>query len=201
MKLPEVLKRDYVQTIVMIAAVILAVLVFWYGLKFAFSTEYPVLAVASGSMEPILYAGDLIFVEGIQNFSDVHVAAKDADQPGDVLVFQGISNLIVHRAVEKTYNEETGTWSFKTWGDNNGSPDAGVVTEGNVVGRYAGFKVPWLGNVALFFEPLDRKLAFIALWVVLLVVIEFAPSAAKKLKRDDTEASLYKQLHQIHDVL
>jgi signal peptidase len=192
MKLPEVLKRDYVQTVIMIAAVILVVLVFWYGLQFGFRTEYPVLAVASGSMEPVLYAGDMIFVEGIQNFSDVHVATKDADTPGDVLVFQGTSKLIVHRAVEKTYNEETGTWSFKTWGDNNPYPDHSIVNEKNVIGRYIGFKVPWLGNVALFFEPLDRKLAFIALWVVLLVVIEFAPSAAKKIKRDDSEASLYK---------
>ena len=192
MKLPEVLKRDYMQTVIMILIVILFVFVFWYGLGFVFGTDHPILAVASGSMEPVLYKGDLIFVEGIQNFSDIHVAVKDADQPGDVLVYQGASNLIVHRAVEKTYNEETGTWSFKTWGDNNAYPDAGIVTEGSIVGRYAGFKVPWLGNVALFFEPLDRKLAFIALWVVLLVVIEFAPSAAKKLKRDETEASLYK---------
>jgi hypothetical protein len=53
--------------------------------------------------------------------------------------------------------------------------------------------VPWLGNIALFFEPLERKLAFVALWVVLLIVLELAPSAAKKLKRNNTEeASLYK---------
>jgi signal peptidase len=193
MKLPEVLKQDYVQTIIMVVAVILAVLVFWYGFQCAFRTEYPILAVASGSMEPVLYAGDLIFVEGIQNFSDVHAAVKDADVPGDVIVYEGTSKRIVHRAVEKTYNEATGTWSFKTWGDNNDWPDSGTVDESRVIGRYVGFKVPWLGNIALFFEPLERKLAFVALWVVLLIVLELAPSAAKKLKRNNTEeASLYK---------
>jgi signal peptidase len=191
MKLPEVLKRDYVQTVIMILAVILAVLIFWYGLRFAFRTEYPILAVASGSMEPVLYAGDLIFVEGVQDFGDVHAAPKDADSPGDILVYQGTPHLIVHRAVEKTLNED-GTYSFKTWGDNNDWPDGGTVDESNIVGRYIGIKVPWLGNIALFFESLEMKVAFIALWVVLLIAIELAPSAGKKLKRGDPEASLYK---------
>ena len=187
MKLPDVMKRDYVQIVVMIVAVILAVLVFWYGLRFAFRTEYPILAVASGSMEPVLYAGDLIFVEGVQNFSNIHAAPKDADTPGDILVYQGLTELIVHRAVEKTYNEGTETWSFKTWGDNNNWPDGRPVDESSVIGRYVGFKVPWLGNIALFFEPFERKVAFIALWIVLLIVIELAPFAEKRLKSDDRE--------------
>ncbi len=187
MKLPDVMKRDYVQIVVMIVAVILAVLVFWYGLRFAFRTEYPILAVASGSMEPVLYAGDLIFVEGVQNFSNIHAAPKDADTPGDILVYQGLTELIVHRAVEKTYNEDAETWSFKTWGDNNNWPDGRPVDESSVIGRYVGFKVPWLGNIALFFEPFERKVAFIALWIVLLIVIELAPFAEKRLKSDDRE--------------
>lgn len=190
MKLPEVLKRDYVQTVIMILAVILAVLIFWYGLRFAFRTEYPILAVASGSMEPVLYAGDLIFVEGIQNFSDIHVAPKDADPPGDILVYQGVNDLIVHRAIDKRV--EDGRIIFIIHGDANQEGVNEQVDEDRIVGRYVGFKVPWLGNVALFFEPLEMKVAFIALWVILLIIIELAPSAGKKLKRDDTEASLYK---------
>lgn len=190
MKLPGVLKRDYVQTVIMILAVILAVLIFWYGLKFAFRTEYPILAVASGSMEPVLYAGDLIFVEGIQNFSDIHVAPKDADPPGDILVYQGARDLIVHRAIDKRV--EDGRIIFIIHGDANQEGANEQVAEDRIIGRYVGFKVPWLGNIALFFEPLEMKIAFIALWVILLIIIELAPSAGKKLKRDDTEASLYK---------
>jgi signal peptidase len=189
MKLPEVLKRDHVQTVIMILVVVLAVLIFWYGLKFAFRTEYPILAVASGSMEPVLYAGDLIFVEGIQNFSDVHVAPKDADLPGDILVYQGTPNLIVHRAIDKRV--EDGRCTFIIHGDANPDGANEQVAEERIVGRYVGFKVPWLGNIALFFEPLERKLAFIALWVVLLIVIELVP-VGKRVKRGDGEASLYK---------
>ena len=190
MKLPEVLKRDYVQTAIMILAVILAVLIFWYGLRFAFRTEYPILAVASGSMEPVLYAGDLILVEGVQNFSDIHVASEDADPPGDILVYQGTEDLIVHRAIDKKNNTD-GSIVFITHGDANSPGSREQVDEDSVVGRYIGFKVPWLGNIALFFDPLERKVAFIALWIILLIIIELAPLVIKRFKRGDAEASLY----------
>jgi len=189
MKLPEVLKRDYVQTAIMIVAVILAVLIFWYGLRFAFRTEYPILAVASGSMEPVLYAGDLIFVEGIQNFADIHVAPKDADPPGDILVYQEPEHLIVHRAIDKKIVD--GRYVFIFRGDANRHNDP-EINEARIIGRYTGFKVPWLGNIALFFEDFETKVAFIALWIILLIIIEVAPLVRKRIKRGDAEASLYK---------
>jgi signal peptidase I len=190
MKLPEVLKRDYVQTVIMIIAVILAVLIFWYGLRFAFRTDYPILAVASGSMEPVLYEGDLIVVEGIQNLSDIHVASKDADPPGDILVYQGPTELIVHRAIDK--KNVDGRIVFITHGDANDERANEQVDEASIIGRYTGFKVPWLGNIALFFAPFEVKVAFIALWIILLIIIELIPLVIKRIKRGYAEASLYK---------
>ena len=191
MKLPAMFKRDYMQTVIMIVAVILVVLVFWYGLSFVFRTDHPILAVASGSMEPVLYAGDLILIEGIDSGADIHVGTKDSEQPGDIIVFHRYNELIVHRAVERTLNSD-GTYSFKTWGDNNAWPDGGSVKEDDVVGRYLDFKIPWLGNIALFFVPFEVKAAFIALWIVVLVIVEFSPLIKKKLKHSDDNASLYK---------
>jgi len=191
MKLPEVLKRDYVQTVIMILAVILAVLIFWYGLKFAFRTEYPILAVASGSMEPVLYAGDLILVEGVQNATDIHAAPEDADPPGDILVYQGAEDLIVHRAIDKKEDAD-GRIVFIIHGDANPDGANEQVDEDRIVGRYIGVKVPWLGNIALFFADSEVKVAFIALWIILLIIIELAPLVIKRIKRGDTEASLYK---------
>jgi signal peptidase len=190
MKLPEVLKRDYVQTAIMILAVILAVLIFWYGLKFAFRTEYPILAVASGSMEPVLYKGDLIVIEGVQNATDIHVAPKDADPPGDILVYQGTTDLIVHRAIDKKIVD--GRNIFIIHGDANPYGANEQVDEDRILGRYIGVKVPWLGNIALFFADSETKVAFIALWIILLIIIELAPLVIKRIKRGDTEASLYK---------
>ena len=190
MKLPGLFKRDYMQTVIMIVAVILVVLVFWYGLSFIFRTDHPILAVASGSMEPVLYAGDLILIEGIENAADIHVGTKDSDQPGDIIVFYRYSELIVHRAVEKTLNSD-GTYSFKTWGDNNGWPDGGLVKESDIVGRYLDFKIPWLGNITLFFAPFEVKVAFIALWIVILILVEFIPVIRKRLKQGYADQSSY----------
>jgi signal peptidase len=191
MKLPGMFKRDYMQTVIMIVVVILVVLVFWYGLSFVFKTDHPILAVASGSMEPVLYKGDLILIEGVDNASDIHVGTKDSAQPGDIIVFHRYNELIVHRAVEKTL-ESDGTYSFKTWGDNNGWPDSGLVKESDIVGRYLNFKIPWLGNIALFFAPFEVKVAFIALWIVILVLVEFIPVIRKRVKQGNVDASLYK---------
>ena len=190
MKLPEVLKRDYMQTVIMILVVILTVVIFWYGLRFVFRTDYPILAVASGSMEPVLYAGDLILVEGIQNVADIHVASEDADPPGDILVYQGVEDLIVHRAIDKRIVD--GRIIFIIHGDANPPGAREQVDQDNIIGRYTGFKVPWLGNIALFFAPFEVKVAFIALWIIILIIIELAPLVRKRFKRGNAEASLYK---------
>lgn len=189
MKLPEIFKRDYVTTVLMILVVILIVLTFWFGLRFILKTEHPILAVASGSMEPVLYKGDLILVEGIQDAGDIYAAPKDADPPGDVIVFQGFQDLIVHRAIER-YGDEI--YSFKTQGDANRFPDSGEVLESDVVGRYTGFKIPLLGHIALFFNPFEVKVAFIALWITALMILEFYPVLRKRFQRGDDEESLYK---------
>lgn len=186
MKLPALFKKDHMQTIIMIAGVILTVLVFWYGLSFIFRTEHPILAVASGSMEPVLYAGDLILIEGLQDTADIHADYKDAEIPGDIIVFQGLNELIVHRAVKKTLNDDE-TYSFQTWGDNNAWPDGREVKEDDIVGKYLGIKVPWLGQIALFFDPPERKIAFVMLWIVILVIVEIAPSLRKTRKQEENE--------------
>ena len=194
MKLPEVLKEGYVQTIIMIIVVIVAVLLFWYGLRFALRTEYPILAVASESMEPVLYKGDLIVIEGIQNVNDIHVDTKDADPPGDILVYQGVPELVVHRAIDKK-NGTDGKIVFIIHGDANMDRANEHVHEDKIIGRYIGFKVPWLGYIALFFKDFETKVAFIVLWIVILIGIEVAPFVMKKLKREDDEEdeeSLYK---------
>jgi signal peptidase len=194
MKLPGMFKRDYMQTVIMIVAVILVVLVFWYGLSFVFKTDHPILAVASGSMEPVLYKGDLILIEGVDNAAAIQVGTKDADHPGDIIVFHkpgGPDELIVHRAVQRIDNGD-GTYSFKTRGDNNAVTDWWEVKESAIVGRYLDFKVPWLGNIALFFVPFEVKVAFIALWIILLIMVEFIPLTKKRFKRGGDDASLYK---------
>ncbi|MFQ6087149.1 MAG: hypothetical protein ACE5OV_03925, partial [Candidatus Bathyarchaeia archaeon] len=68
------MKNEYIQTIVLAIILFVGVFAFWFGLRFAFQTEFPVLAVASGSMEPVFYRGDLIIVQGGLNFTELNAA-------------------------------------------------------------------------------------------------------------------------------
>ena len=188
MNIPALLKRDYMQTIIMIAVVIIAVLVFWFGLSFIFKTDHPVLAVASGSMEPVLYAGDLIVIEGIPDINDIYAAPANSNPPGDIVVYQGSRELIVHRVIDKTINNGIITFIFH--GDANPPGANEQVNEARIVGRYVGFKIPWLGHVALFFDPPERKIAFVGLWIIILLIVELTPSIRKKLKNENNEPSL-----------
>jgi signal peptidase len=188
MNIPTLFKRDYMQTVIMIVVVIIAVLVFWFGLSFIFGTDHPVLAVASGSMEPVLYAGDLIVIEGIPDIDDIYAAPASAHPPGDIVVYQGTRELIVHRVIDKKIEGEKTIFVFH--GDANYPGANENVNEDRIVGRYVGFKIPWLGHIALFFDPPERKIAFVGLWIVILLIVELAPTIRKKLKNDNNEPSL-----------
>jgi len=87
MNLRKVLKRDYVQTAVIVIVAILAVLIFWYSLTIVFRTENPILAVASGSMEPVLdeNSNGIRIIPKSEN--DVHI--------GDIVTFQRGEDLII----------------------------------------------------------------------------------------------------------
>lgn len=192
-KLAEILRRDYVQTILMVVIVIVGVVAFWYGLSAAFRTEHPLLAVASGSMEPVLYKGDLILVQGVQNACEIHAAPKDANPPGDIIVFRkpiNPSELLVHRAVEKI--NEDGRCYIRTQGDANdvSFPWERELNQSDIVGKYTGAKVPLLGHIALYFGSFEVKVAFILLCIILLIIIELVPLSRKKVEeeQDQTKA-------------
>ena len=80
--------------------------------------------VVSGSMEPNLYAGDIVFVNTNIDFEDVEI--------GDVIVFKYDDMNIIHRVVEET--TINGKRHFKTKGDANKNDDGFIVTEDNYCG-------------------------------------------------------------------
>ena len=186
-RISQILKSDYIGTIVLAIILFVGVFAFWFGLRFAFQTEFPFLAVASGSMEPFLYRGDLIIVQGGLNFTELNAAPKDAQTPGEVIVYHDPrydkapiylpvagteTHLIVHRAVEKRLENET--WYFETKGDASGGsyPDPwGPIRQDYVVGKVIG-KVPWLGHIPLFMHenPILATLIIGFLFVVLIIV-------------------------------
>ncbi|MBO0991630.1 signal peptidase I SipW [Bacillus sp. SD088] len=100
---------------------------------------YQLKAVLSGSMEPELKTGSIILV---QQTEDTTNFAKN-----DVITFRTNENiLITHRVIEMENNGE----QYLTQGDANNAPDVEPVMAQNVVGKYSGFTVPYVGYALQF---------------------------------------------------
>lgn len=93
------------------------------------------LVVISGSMEPILKVGGILYYEKI-NLDDFK---KD-----DILVYQLNEHIVSHRIVN--INE----YGFETKGDNNISNDSYIVDKNNVIGRGNNWSIPYIGYYADF---------------------------------------------------
>jgi len=165
--LKKLWKNEYFQTIVMIVLIIVVVFGFWYGSQLVLNTQYPALAVASGSMctlpgsgcdgwshpfERTLHVGDLIIVQYVDPKS-----IKDTYPESDIIVFHKPKSspyeedeLIVHRVIEKA--ERNSLTFFRTKGDGNGVtwPSALVnpKVEGDHWRDYRGDDYTWDGMIS-----------------------------------------------------
>ena len=101
--------------------------------------------VVSGSMEPSLYAGDIVFVNTNIDFEDVEI--------GDVIIFKHRGMNIIHRVIETmTINEKT---YFKTKGDANKFDDGFVVSTENFSGK-ALFHIDKIGYAVDFGKQIKK---------------------------------------------
>ena len=100
-----------------------------------FKPEVSLYTIISGSMEPILKVGGILYYEKI-NLDDFK---KD-----DILVYQLNEHIVSHRIVN--INE----YGFETKGDNNNSNDSYIVDKNNVIGRGNNWSIPYIGYYADF---------------------------------------------------
>ena len=101
--------------------------------------------VVSGSMEPNLYAGDIIFVNSNVAFEDV--------QLGDVIIFQYEDMNVIHRVVDEAMID--GERHLKTKGDANKVDDGFVATEKNYCGK-ALFHIDKIGYAVDFGKQIKK---------------------------------------------
>ncbi|MEM2818523.1 MAG: signal peptidase I [Nitrososphaerota archaeon] len=144
---------------------------------------FPILVVKSGSMEPVLYRGDVIIIEKV---TPEEIRADPVN--GDVIVFYkpGTSILIVHRAIREV---DAG---FITKGDaNTGSDYFSPVPPEYIVGRWTGVKIPYwtgLGYLSLFlrgeiYPPYGRIVLVILIIVNVFLIVKDVFSRVKKSGR------------------
>jgi signal peptidase I len=97
---------------------------------------YQLKTVLSGSMEPTFKTGSIIAVKPVEE--------PAALKKGDVVTFLQQDNTIVtHRIVEVIKNGDN--TMFQTKGDNNKDMDTQPLLAQNIVAKYTGFTIPFLG--------------------------------------------------------
>jgi len=167
-KLKKLWKNEYFQTAITVALILIIVFGLYFGVQAALGSEYPALAVASGSMLPTLNIGDLIIVQKIDP-AQIHWGKLD----GDILVFrnpQKPDELIVHRVVNV---EPAGNYyMITTAGDaisnekDQFSPWNSSLLIGKVVAR-----IPAIGNLPLFLHSEKNMYILFLVLVVILIIL------------------------------
>jgi signal peptidase I len=102
---------------------------------------YQLKTVLSGSMEPTFKTGSIIAVEPVEDPASLK---KD-----DVITYmQEGGDLVTHRIVEVINNNNQ--IMYQTKGDNNEDLDSQPVLSQNVVAKYTGVTIPYLGYLIDF---------------------------------------------------
>ena len=143
--------KKIIYAVVMICIAFFGSFLFYFGLQVTLNTEVPIVIVISGSMEPNIRKGDLLFVKGT-NPKDIKNGTVE-DKNGDVIVFdaRGLwvgapEEPIVHRVVDMYL--EGDTLYFRTKGDANSLPDQAPVPESRILGLVIG-GIPYIGWVKI----------------------------------------------------
>jgi signal peptidase len=158
-------KRELIEDIGVIAITLFLIWGTGISLQIYLQTPTPLLAVESGSMEPVLYRGDFVIVRGVD---------PATLQVGDIVIYDAasldstISDVpIVHRIID--IQNESGELYFFTKGDNNPGPDYGNRTSDDIIAKVIG-SIRYLGFLTLLLlEPIVGLGSVIVLIVVFLV--------------------------------
>lgn len=126
--------------LLIIPAVFIVVIVYFTSGYF----KYHAIAIASGSMEPKIYKGDVVVIEKIEN-------NFDELKEGQVIAYRYDGIMVVHRLIkiEKVNNK----YYFYTKGDNNATEDNYAVQEDMVYGT-VNVKIPFIGIPTVWLNEL-----------------------------------------------
>ena len=126
-----------------------------YPNKIADFMGYKPFIVMSGSMETTINIGDLVIVKKV-NSSNIHT--------GDIIAFKN-GNIVISHRVKEVIND-SGTYKFKTKGDNNNVADDFIVSSDAIEGIFVN-KIPGLGSILLF---LGKPIGLLMVILVIIIV-------------------------------
>lgn len=151
---------NWISRVIFVVLLILVLLLFvpnFIGFK--------TFSVVSGSMEPNIPVGSIVYTKGI-DFEKLEV--------GDVISYQlSEDTMVTHRI--NSINAEQKT--IITKGDANDKVDGAEVQENQIIGKVT-FSIPFLGYIAIYSRT---PLAIVAICIVvaILIIVNMLPSILK----------------------
>ncbi|MEF8880882.1 MAG: signal peptidase I [Candidatus Nanohaloarchaea archaeon] len=120
------------------------------------------LTVNSGSMEPAIHTGSVIYIHSVSDYSSL--------SKGDIITFQDGDYLTTHRIHDVQGNGET--YTFITKGDANEDPDPNPIEEDRIVGKTI-FSIPYLGYILSYAGTFQGLMILVLIPAFLLIANEF----------------------------
>ena len=120
---------------------------------------YKPFVVMSGSMEPKINKGDLIFVKKVDT---------DTLKVGDVIAFRNPDNTVTTHRIKDVIESKNKT-CYETKGDNNNTADPDITCSNLVEGKYVS-RVAKVGNFIIFVQ---EPMGFTILMLTILIVCIF----------------------------
>lgn len=114
-------------------AILLSVIAFYLPIAVARAKGYEVYNVVSGSMEPEIPVGSVIYAEPVE---------PETVEEGDVIAFRAEASVVAHRVVRNRIGEG----EFITKGDANEEKDMNPVEYTDLIGRVS-FHCPVVGGL------------------------------------------------------
>lgn len=141
---------------------------------------YKPFIVLSGSMEPTIMTGDMVFVKE----TDASMLQK-----GDVVAYRSGESVITHRIMEVV--DENGETRYVTQGDANNAADEAKISASDVEGIYIS-RIAGLGNLAIFMQTTTGMILFVVCPLILFVVYDIF----RRKVRDKKESSRTRELEE-----
>ena len=130
--------------------------------------------VVSGSMQPEIGIGDMIFVK-----------TGETIKLNDIISYKLGDMIVTHRV--KDIIEENGTINYRTKGDYNNSEDAELVDKKNVEGIVI-FKIGKIGQLLIF---LKTKLGIFVLAITSIILYKFGKIVETRKNKRKNKRKLY----------
>src|SRR5579859_265711 len=179
--LPKIL-ISFVQTILIAALVFIAIISFGTRIPILARLGFNFFAVTSGSMEPKIHVGSLVYVSRYK---------LEALKPGDIITYSKANpdtkqvNVVTHRifSIDKKETKQatndngkkgektTIVYTIKTKGDANSQPDSYTVEPGEIIGLY-NWNIPKLGYITLFAQQPQGFVALVIVPAAILILWE-----------------------------